>query len=63
MVYMDLDFIIHFLIKKIQYDPLYKILQNKNIKSNFFLLLVNNNVKGDGISINFSQLFDNKKIY
>lgn len=52
-----------FFDKKIQYDPLYKILQNKNIKSNFFLLLANNNVKGDGISINFSQLFDNIKKY
>lgn len=49
--------------KNIQYDPLYKILQNKNIKTNFFLLLANNQIKSDGAPINFSQLFDNIKKY
>ena len=52
-----------FFDKNIQYDPLYKILQNKAIKTNFFLLLENNEIKSDEASINFSQLFDNIKKY
>ena len=36
---------------------------NIKISNKYFSVYLNNNVKGDGISINFSQLFDNKKIY